>query len=121
MRNRIKELGSRDSEFLPLWMRTIQDDAAFEPGYVKALPICYCLPGKAEAIVSRIKASGFDFKSLNFEVDRIILQNSIDSSTAKYVIFARQSISDKLPTDDILFGPEYIDLDTETGDPLTRT
>jgi hypothetical protein len=95
MRNRIKELGSRDSEFLPLWMRTIQDNAAFEPGYVKALPICYCLPGKAEAIVSRIKASGFDFKSLNFESDRYLIDVLEGNFEDKYLAFPQRG--EKLP------------------------
>lgn len=106
---------------LPRFMNTAQGNDYKPTGYMRVVPICYALPGEGARIISRIKLSGFDFKTLNFEVDRLILQNSIDSSTAKYVIFARQSISDKLPTDDILFGPEYIDLDTETGDPLTRT
>ena len=95
MRNRIKELGSRDSEFLPLWMRTIQDNAAFEPGYVKALPICYCLPGKAEAIVSRIKSSGFDFKSLNFEADRYLIDVLEGNFEDKYLAFPQRG--EKLP------------------------
>jgi hypothetical protein len=106
---------------LPRFMNTAQGNDYKPTGYMRVVPICYALPGEGARIISRIKLSGFDFKTLNFEVDRLILQNSIDSSTAKYVIFSRQSISDKLPTDDILFGPEYIDLDTETGNPLTRT
>jgi hypothetical protein len=105
---------------LPRYMNTAQAGDYKPTGYMRIVPICYALPGQGSRIISRIKLSGFDFKKLNFEVDRLIIQNSLDSSTAKYVIFARQSIADKLPTDDILFGPEYIDLDTETGDPLTR-
>ena len=105
---------------LPRYMNTAQVGDYKPTGYMRVVPICYALPGQGSRIISRIKLSGFDFKKVNFEVDRLILQNSLDSSTAKYVIFARQSIADKLPTDDILFGPEYIDLDTETGEPLTR-
>ena len=55
MRNRIKNTGQRDREFLPLWMRSIQDQALYETGYVKALPLCYAKPGKSDGIISRIK------------------------------------------------------------------
>lgn len=54
MRKQMRGVGDRDREFLPLWMRSIQDNSAFEPGYVKALPLCYVLPGKAESIIARI-------------------------------------------------------------------
>lgn len=56
MRNRIKNVGVRDREFLPLWMRSIQDAQAFEPGYTKAIILCYAKPGRGQLILSRIKA-----------------------------------------------------------------
>lgn len=56
MRKRIDAVGDRDREFLPLWMRSIQDAQAFEPGYTKALVLCYAKPGKGNLIISRIKA-----------------------------------------------------------------
>lgn len=56
MRSRIEEVGERDRELLPLWMRSIQEDTFVEPGYVKSLVICYAKPGKADAILARIKA-----------------------------------------------------------------
>lgn len=56
MRSRIEQVGERDRELLPLWMRSIQEDTFVEPGYVKSLVICYAKPGKADAILARIKA-----------------------------------------------------------------
>lgn len=56
MRNRIGVVGDRDREFLPGWMRSIQDSANYEKGYTKALVLCYAKPGSAASIVSRIKA-----------------------------------------------------------------
>jgi len=56
MRRRIKNVGDRDREFLPLWMRSIQEAESFEPGYTKALLLCYAKPGKGNLILSRIKA-----------------------------------------------------------------
>ena len=56
MRKRMQSVGKRDRTFLPLWMRSIQDTAMFETGYVKALILCYAMPGKGQNIVSRIKS-----------------------------------------------------------------
>ena len=73
MRKRIQSVGDRDREFLPLWMRSIQDNGSVESGYVKALPLCFCKPGSSSAVVARIKASGFDFKTIDFVADRYII------------------------------------------------
>jgi hypothetical protein len=53
---------------------------------MRVIPLCYALPGQGDKIISRIKLSGFDFKLLNFEVDRLIVQESLDSTTAKYLM-----------------------------------
>jgi hypothetical protein len=42
-------------------------------GFTKALVICYVKPGKADAMISRIKNSEFDFKSIDFVADRYII------------------------------------------------
>lgn len=56
MRRRIKNVGDRDRTFLPLWMRSIQDQAFVETGYLSAVVICYVKPGLSRKIISRIKA-----------------------------------------------------------------
>lgn len=104
----------------PKFMTTPQTGYYKPTDYIRAVPICYALPGQGSKIVSRIKLSKFDFKTLDFEVDRLIVQNSLDNSTAKYLIFERQSIGDKLITDDYLFGPDDVRLDTDSDNPLTR-
>jgi len=118
-----------NQDSLPKFMETPQEGDYRPPGYMRVVPLCYVLPGNGAKILSRIKLSGFDFKLISFDVDRLIVQESLDNSTAKYVMFPRQTISDKLETDDILFGPDsvtgtqyitLVDLDTETGIPLTR-
>lgn len=104
----------------PKFMTTPQAGYYKPTEYIRAVPICYALPGQGNKIVSRIKLSKFDFKAFDFEVDRLIVQNSLDNSTAKYLIFERQSIGDKLVTDDYLFGSDDVRLDTDSDDPLTR-
>lgn len=79
MRKRIQQVGQRDREFLPLWMRSIQDSGSYELGYTKALPLCYAVPGRADYIISRIKAKtayasrGEYSQSINYQIDDSVL------------------------------------------------
>jgi hypothetical protein len=95
MRKQISEVGEKDREFLPQWMRSIQDTATYELGYTKALPLCYVNPGKAETIVAKIKANGFDFKSINFTADRYIIDIIDGEIEDKYLAFPQRG--EKLP------------------------
>lgn len=95
MRSRITSLGTRNREFLPLWMRSIQDDGIFESGYVSAFTICYAKPGKSQEIISRIKLSGFDFKQLDFEIDRYLIDVLDGNFEDKYLAFPQRG--EKLP------------------------
>jgi len=95
MRNRIKATGERDREFLPLWMRSIQKNAPVETGYVKALPLCYTKPGFAENVISRIRVNGFDFKNIDFEVDRYLIDVLNGEIENKYLAFPQRG--EKLP------------------------
>jgi hypothetical protein len=104
----------------PRFMLTPQPGSYKPNNYVRAVPLCYALPGQGNKIVSRIKLSKFDFKLLDFELDRVIVQNSLDSSTAKYLIFERQALGDALVTDDYLIGPDDISIDDENTNPLIR-
>lgn len=95
MRKRIAAIGERDREFLPLWMRSIQDGGIAETGYVKALTLCYCLPGFSAGIISRINSSGFDFKTLDFEADRYLIDVLDGEIENKYLAFPQRG--EKLP------------------------
>ena len=95
MRKRIAAVGERDREFLPLWMRSIQDGGIAETGYVKALILCYCLPGFSTGIISRIKSSGYDFKTLDFEADRYLIDVLDGEIENKYLAFPQRG--EKLP------------------------
>lgn len=127
MRSRIKAVGDRDREFLPLWMRSIQDDSLSEAGYIKALPLCYALPGFGEAIVSKIKSSNFDFKTIDFEADRYLIDVLNGEIENKYLAFPQRDVLNKLanPSQDTItvtpavFGS--FDNDTATFDSETLT
>lgn len=87
MRKRIQSIGKRDRTFLPLWMRSIQENGFVEPGFVSAIPICYCKPGLADDIILNIKNSGFDFKIIDFVVDRYQIDNIDSVAGDKYLAF----------------------------------
>ena len=93
MRERIKEIGKRDREFLPLWMRSIQDDAARELGFTKSLIICYAKPGRSETIMAKIRASNFDFKTIDFVADRYIIDIVDGKIQDQYLQYPQQNIS----------------------------
>jgi hypothetical protein len=95
MRSRIRDIGDRDRELLPLWMRSIQDRASYETGYVKALPLCFAKPGSSDAVMARIRASGFDFKSIDFVADRYIIDILDGEIEDKYLAFPQTG--EKLP------------------------
>jgi hypothetical protein len=92
-----------------------------ESTYTRVVPLCYALPGKGSVILNKIIASGFKFNQLDFEIDRLIVENSLDNTTAKYLIFDRDAVGDLIKVDTELYGPEgWVRLDDESGDPLNR-
>ena len=95
MRKRIRTVGERDRELLPLWMRSIQDTSRYETGYLPVLPLCYAKPGAGDEIVARIKASNFDFKLIDFVADRYIIDILDGEIEDKYLAFPQRG--EKLP------------------------
>lgn len=98
MRKRIRVLGKREREFLPLWMRSIQPDTFVETGFVKAVPLCYANPGEGDYILSNIRsrfnaeneAERFDFKQLDFEIDRYVIDSLDGYIQDKYLVFPQR-------------------------------
>lgn len=81
-----------DDRYRPLWMNTSQDGTGNPVGYVKAVPICYLKPGESAKILRLIERSKFDFKALNFKIDRIIIQSPIGETGDKYIKFINREI-----------------------------
>jgi hypothetical protein len=95
MRNRISNVGDRDREFLPLWMRSIQDQSQYELGYTKALILCYTKPGRSGDILAKIRAANFDFKNIDFTADRYVIDIIDGEIEDKYLAFPQRG--EKLP------------------------
>lgn len=93
-RNRFKTLiGSTERNYLPLWMRSIQPGFKQELDFVLCVPLCYCKVGKADDILLNIKFSGFDFKLLDYTVDRYIIDAVQGSTEDKYLVFKNDRIT----------------------------
>lgn len=86
-RYRIKQLGLTERHYLPLWMRSVQVGKVQELGFVKAIPLCFCLPNTANEIFLNIKHSSFDFKSLDYVIDRYIIDRVDGYNYDKYIAF----------------------------------
>jgi hypothetical protein len=77
----------RERNYLPLWMRSIQPGTYVELNYVPAVVLCYCKPGGADEILLNIKNSGFDFKLLDYTIDRYIIDSVDGYYEDKYLVF----------------------------------
>ena len=106
MRKRIKEItvededstirrANRDRTYLPLWMRSIQEDSFVETGFVSAMPLCFTKPGEADYIILNIKNNGFDFKILDFEIDRYLIDAIDGELSDKYLAFPQRGEKEK--------------------------
>jgi len=76
MRSRMKSLGHKEWDYLPLWMKTTQAGNLAPLGYVKAVPICYCKPGTSALLKKRIEDKNLAFKNIKFIIDRYSVSNS---------------------------------------------
>lgn len=88
MREMLKSSGRSETSLTPLWMQTPQDSDIVELGYTLAVPLVYTIPGGSTKILENIKNSGFDFKSINYDIDRYVVENSKENSKEQYLIFA---------------------------------
>tara|TARA_B100001287_G_scaffold276732_1_gene289034 strand:+ start:2218 stop:6147 length:3930 start_codon:yes stop_codon:yes gene_type:complete len=87
MRKRIADIGANDRQFLPLWMRSNQTATGQELDYVTAMPLCYCKPGTSQTILENIQNANFDFKQINYDIDRYIVDRSEETSTDTFIVF----------------------------------
>ena len=85
---RIRSVGLTDRNYMPLWMRSIQSGEKRELGYVTAVPLCFCLEGGADQILLNIKNSAFDFKQIDYTIDRYIIDSVAGSGGDKYLAFS---------------------------------
>jgi|TARA_B100001996_G_scaffold320005_1_gene264005 poly(3-hydroxybutyrate) depolymerase len=93
MRANLSQVGVTEQNFLPLWMSTAQSNTVEELGYVTAIPLCYCKPGTSAQILLNIQNNGFDFRQLDFEIDRYVIDNTKGNSNEQYIPFGNYSFN----------------------------
>ena len=91
MRESLEQIGKSQREFLPLWMRTGQDNQIQELDYITAIPLAYCKKGEGDTVLLNVQKAleegEFDFKSINFDVDRYILDSAEGVVQESYIVF----------------------------------
>lgn len=92
LRKELAKVGDTERNFLPLWMRTPQSFSGIEQGFTKGIVLCYCNVGQADHIILNIKYSKFDFKKIDFTVDRVIIDSVTGESGDKYIAFAAREV-----------------------------
>ena len=75
----------------PSFTNFLQEGDLVKPGYISFVPLCFTLPEKSATIIRKINESGFKFNTFNFEIDRVIVQNALNESGAKYLLLNRSS------------------------------
>jgi hypothetical protein len=101
MRNRLENLQvdgdviGINTNNLPRFMNTAQQNNYLPLGYVKVVVLCYTLPTYGDRILARINLSKFDFKTIDFEIDRLIIENTLDNSENQYLHFGKRDITDE--------------------------
>jgi hypothetical protein len=76
--------------YLPAWMKSAQPNQLTELGFILAVPLCFCKVGTAADILLNIKHSGFDFKILDYSVDRYIIDAVSGHQFDKYLEFKNE-------------------------------
>jgi hypothetical protein len=94
MRFALESIATVDKTQLPRFMQTAQKGNYRPTEYIPVVVLCYTLPGDGSKIISRIKKSKFNFTLLDFEVDKIFVEKSLDNDADKYLLFNRKSITD---------------------------
>lgn len=88
VRSAFRGLGRTERNYLPLWMRTAQQDSISELGYTLAIPLVYCKPGTSETIAAGINFSNFDYRQFELDIDRFLIDSTEGVSDPKYILFA---------------------------------
>ena len=90
-RQEIKNIGETEIEYLPLWMRTAQQNTIKTLGYVTAIPLCYCLPGTSKEILTALNNANVSFSDYTFEIDRFVVDTIEGDASDQYLLFHNYS------------------------------
>lgn len=82
---------TNNQSLLPLWMKTMTETQV--PGFVLAVPICYCKVGTSADIILNINnyindtSNNFNFNNIDYTADRYIISNVQGQIGQQYLVF----------------------------------
>jgi hypothetical protein len=75
----------------PRFMTTLNSDTGVPLGFVKAMPICYTIPGGSTKILSRLanalSTGAWDFKQIHFDTDRIVVETTQETGQTGWLLY----------------------------------
>ena len=81
---------SINEHVIPSFMRSVQSDG-YVYGFKPVIILGYVNPGHGNSIVRKINQKLIDFKSIHFEVDRLVVEDTLASSEPKYLFFPKSA------------------------------
>jgi hypothetical protein len=81
-----------DERLQPKYMTTLSAETGIPLGFIKAVPLCYTIPGGAVKILSRINnavnvTKSFSFNQFNFDTDRIVIETVKDTEQTGWLFY----------------------------------
>jgi len=80
-----------DERLQPKYMTTLNADTGVPLGFIKAVPLCYTIPGGAIKILSRINnainTGAFTFNQFDFDTDRIVIETVKDTEQTGWLAY----------------------------------
>jgi hypothetical protein len=80
-----------DERLQPKYMTTLNPDTGVPLGFIKAVPLCYTIPGGSVKILSRIsnalRTGAFSFNQFNFDTDRIVIETVKDTEETGWLFY----------------------------------
>jgi hypothetical protein len=81
--------GSRVTIRQPNWSKTLQPEESVTLEYAYVIPLCFTLPKKSATILRKIEESGFKFNTIDYDIDRFIIESVLNELGNKYVALPR--------------------------------
>jgi hypothetical protein len=81
----LQQAPTSDPEFTPRFLYTDGN-----PDYKPVIILCYAVAGYGHRIARNILKTGFDFGTLDFDIDRAVIERNVDSAGPVYLGFPRE-------------------------------
>lgn len=91
IRERIEESVGRTDNLDPAFTKEIQSFETGKLGYIPFIPVCFVKPNLADKIIRNINSNNFKFRNIDYDIDRVYIENSQDNEGAKYLLLSRST------------------------------